>query len=133
MKIIGYVILAIVGIQIYYIILHYNDIVKYVETYKNYRYGIDIIPQYTDPTTTDFNDTIAADVKTKRRCALRNNNYVIVSSNGYAVDSSNNILSYPLLLSCVIDMTENYSSYLLSNPCLINQNSPSCISMLALL
>lgn len=133
MKIIGYVVIAILFVQIYYIILHYNDIVRYVTTYKNYRYGIDIVPQYIDPSTTDYNDTISLDVKTKRRCALQGSDYVIVSSNGYAVDSNNTILTYPLLLSCIIDMTENYSNYLLSNPCLVNALSPSCLSMLSLL
>ena len=133
MKIIGCVVVAVLLVQIYYIILHYNDIVTYVKTYKNYRYGIDIIPQYIDPTTSDFNDTISLDVKTKRRCALRGSEYVIVSSNGYAVDNTNTIVTYPLLISCVIDMTENYSNYLLSNPCLINSLSPSCLSMLSLL
>lgn len=133
MKVVGYVVIAILFVQIYYIILHYNDIVTYVSTYKNYRYGIDIVPQYIDPSTADFNDTISADVKTKRRCVLRGSSYVIVSLNGYAVDDSNTILTYPLLLSCIIDMTENYSNFLLSNPCLVNSSSPSCLSMLSLL
>ena len=136
MKIIGYVILSIILVQVYYIIIHYEDIVSYVDRYKNYRYGIDIVPQYIDPSTSDYNDTIAADVKTKRRCASSINNgglYVIVSSDGYAVDSNNTLVTFQQLISCVIEMTENYSSYLLSNPCLSNILSPACSYMLSLL
>ncbi len=133
MRIIGYVALAILGVQIYYIILHYENIEKYVDAYKRYRYGIDITPQYIDPSTVDFNDTIVSDITTKRRCVSSSPNYIIVSKNGYAVNTSNTIITYPSLISCIIDMTENYPTMLLSNPCLTNQTSPSCLAMLALL
>lgn len=135
MKIIGYVALAVIGVQIYYIILHYDNIVKYVDTYHNYRYGIDIVPYYIDPSTSDYNDTIVVDVTTKRRCVQSpsSTNYIIVSKNGYAVNSSNSIITYDSLINCIIDMTENYTSMLLSNPCLANNTSPSCLAMLNLL
>lgn len=133
LAILGCVAIAIVYMQIYYILLHYQDITTYVNTYSNYRYGIDIVPNYIDPSTSDYNDTIFPDVNSKRRCALDNGNYVIVSDNGYAVDTNNNILTYTTLISCVIDMTENYSTYALYDPCLINSASTACSDMLALL
>lgn len=133
MKALGYIALSLICIQIYYIILHYEDIVKYVDTYSNYRYGIDIVPQYIDPSTSDINDTIVPDVTTKRRCVLQSGNYVIASKNGYAVNDDNTIKTHTTLIDCVINMTENYSLFQLSNPCLVNQFSPSCIALLQLL
>ena len=133
MHIIGYVALALVAVQVYYIILHYDNILKYVTKFKKYRYGIDIVQNYIDPSTTDINDTIVADVRSKRRCVLTGGKYVIASKNGYAIDEYSNRKQYDTLISCIIDMTENYDIMLLTNPCLINPFSAACHTLLALL
>jgi hypothetical protein len=127
--IIGAVVLAVLVNQVYYILLHYNDIVAFVTQYKDYRYNIDIVPSYTDPSTSDYNDVIFSDVKLKRRCVLTNGNYSIVSSNGYAIDDNSNIITYSTLLDCINDMTENYINYSLYNPCSINALSAACTIM----
>jgi len=130
LSLIGCVVIAIVYLQIYYIILHYNDIKAYVKKYKNFRYGIDIVPTYIDPSTSDYNDTIFANIKNKRRCVIENNYYTIVSSNGYAASTNlNQKITYPDLLSCIIDMTENYNNMALVNPCITNQYSAACVAM----
>ena len=131
--IIGAVAIAVIILQIYYIVLHYSDITSYVSQFNMFRYGIDIVPNYIDPSTYDYNDTIVADVNTKRRCVLVGSVYEIVSSNGYAIDSNSMMYTYNSLLNCIIDMTNNYSSYILYNPCLINVNSSACTTMLSLL
>ena len=133
LSLIGCVVIAVIYLQLYYITLHYEDIKKYVKKYKNFRYAIDIVPSYIDPSTSDYNDNIYADIKTKRRCVVENGRYVIVSSNGYAVDSSNQKYNYGDILSCIISMTESYNTMALVNPCLSNQYSSSCLSMRNLL
>lgn len=133
MHIIGYVALALVAVQVYYIVLHYDNILKYVARFKKYRYGIDIIQNYIDPSTSDINDTIVADVRSKRRCVLVGGKYVIASTNGYAIDEFSNRIQYDTLIACIIDMTENYSTMLLSNPCLVNPLSAACNTLLSLL
>lgn len=132
-SIIGCVVLAIIIVQGYYIILHYDNIVRYVDAYKSYRYAVDIVTNYIDSTTVDFNDTIAADVRSKRRCVMENGSYVIVSLNGYATNRNNTKVTYPQLINCVIDMTDNYETYTLYNPCLISSISSACNNMKELL
>jgi len=123
----GCIAIAIIILQVYYIILHYDDMTEYVDQYKQFRYGIDIIPNYIDPTTSDYNDTIYADVRSKRRC-LDGPSYFIASLEGYAVDGDLNRITHTNLIGCIIDMTEN--NYQLYNPCSINSNSAECTRLL---
>jgi len=113
--------------------LHFSDIDTYVSNYSNFRYGIDILPTYIDSSTYDYNDTVYANTKLKRRCALMNGSYVIVSGNGYASNTNNQLYNYAALISCVIAMTDTYESMALTNPCLNNANSAACQQMLSLL
>ena len=124
---------AIVILQLYYIYIHYGELKSYVSQYKMFRYGIDIVPNYIDPTTYDYNDTIALNINTKRRCVLTNINvYKIISSNGYSIDNQGNRLTYSNLMDCIIYMT-NTNNLLYDNVCQLYPNSTDCHTLNSML
>ncbi len=49
---------AIFVMQICYFYLFYDEIQQYNTKYEMFRYGVDIVSNCVDPTTTDPNDTI---------------------------------------------------------------------------
>lgn len=119
---------SIIILQLYYIWSYYAEIEAYVNQYKMFRYGIDIVPNYIDPSTSDYNDTITIDITSKRRCVKYQSNYVIINSSGYAIatatDNSVERLTYDTLLECVVDMTEN--DYIFDGICQISPRSVDC-------
>ena len=102
--------------------------VEYIKKYSGFRYGIDVAPFYIDPATDDYNDIIYADVNDKRRCSDRYDIYYIVSNKGFAMKGSG-LAQYPSLVSCIYDMTENYTSMSIYNPCYISTQSPDCLML----
>jgi hypothetical protein len=49
---------AVFVMQICYFYLFYDEIQQYNTKYEMFRYGVDIVSNWVDPTTTDPNDTI---------------------------------------------------------------------------
>jgi hypothetical protein len=132
--VIGVFVFAIFVIQICYIYLYYQEIQQYNTKYDMFYYGVDIVPNYIDPTTSDPNDVIVTDISLKWRCVVYGNGYTIVSFNGFKVDPTTGaISSFQNKTSCMNNMflyLNTYSSY---NPCILNPSSVECGKLIQLL
>lgn len=97
-------------------------------------YGVDIVPNYVDPTTSDPNDVLVTDITLKWRCAVYGSGYTIASINGYKVDPTTGVIAMfqnkPSCLNNLFLYLNTYSSY---NPCIINPTSVECLTFLRLL
>jgi hypothetical protein len=118
---------ALFVIQICYIYLYYSEIQEYNRKYDAFYYGIDIVPNYIDPSTTDPNDLIVEDIRFKWRCVVYGSGYTIASLNGFKVDPTTGVIAQFLdMITCQRNLFMYLDTYSTFNPCLLNPNSLQC-------
>lgn len=129
--VLGVFVFALFVIQIAYIYMYYQEIQQYNTKYDAFYYGVDVVPNYIDPTTRDPNDIITTDIRLKWRCVTYGSDYTMVSFNGYKVDPTTGVIaSFTNMTNCLTNLflyLDNYTTY---NPCLINPSSVECLTLI---